>query len=346
MNVPETMRAICLDRYHEDVRQAIRGLSVRELPVPSPRHGQVLVKIQAAPCNPSDLLLLQGKYGVLKTLPTTPGWEGAGTVVASGGGMLGGWLRSRRVACGIQGDRNGTWAEYCVANAKDCVPIKRRLGSESAASLIINPFTAWGLLESARRAGHAAAVQTAGASQLGRMLVRLAADVNFPLVSIVRRSEQVDLLESLGAEVVLNSSDNNFVDQLTNVCKRLNATAAFEAVAGNMTGTIINALPPHACVYVYGALAEEPCGSINPIDLIFQGKTVTGFYLGNWLRERGIISVLWAAHRLQKLLIAGTIETQVGRTVSLDEVVNGLLDYVDAMTAGKTLIMPHGICAR
>ena len=251
MSVPETMRAVCLEHYHEDVREAIQGLSVQERPVPSPHHGQVLVKIEAAPCNPSDLLLLQGKYGVLKTLPTTPGWEGAGTVIASGGGMLGGWLRNRRVACGVQGDRDGTWAEYCVANAAECVPLKRHLSIGAAASLIVNPFTAWGLLESARRAGHTAAVQTAGASQLGRMLVQLAADANFPLVSIVRRSEQVELLKSIGAELVLNTSDDDFVDQLTAVCERLKITAAFEAVAGDMTGTIFNALSPNACVYVY-----------------------------------------------------------------------------------------------
>ena len=86
MALPKNMRAVRLQAYHEDVTEAIRGLNVVEQPLPKPSRGQVLVKIEATPCNPSDLLFLQGKYGVLKKLPAVPGWEGAGTVVASGGG--------------------------------------------------------------------------------------------------------------------------------------------------------------------------------------------------------------------------------------------------------------------
>src|SRR4051794_32283724 len=115
-DVPDKMRALVLGEYREDISAAIGGLEVLERPVPKPRRGQVLVRIAAAPCNPSDLLLLQGKYGTLKTLPTVPGWEGAGTVVASGGGLFARWLLGKRVACALMDDRGGTWAEYFVAN--------------------------------------------------------------------------------------------------------------------------------------------------------------------------------------------------------------------------------------
>src|SRR5215218_11091004 len=98
-NVPDKMHAIVLSEYRDTAEDAIRGLQAVERPVPRLRRGQVLVKIAAAPCNPSDLLLLQGKYGTLKTLPTVPGWEGAGTVVATGRGLLGRWLMGKRVAC-------------------------------------------------------------------------------------------------------------------------------------------------------------------------------------------------------------------------------------------------------
>src|SRR3954451_24558042 len=115
--IPETMRAVVLNEYREDVTDAIRGLAVLERPVPTPGRGQVLVKIAAAPCNPSDLLLLQGRYGMLKKPPTVPGWEGTGTVVATGGGFLARWLRGKRVACALRRDRDGTWAEYFLADA-------------------------------------------------------------------------------------------------------------------------------------------------------------------------------------------------------------------------------------
>lgn len=337
---PKQMRAVRLSSFHEDLVEAIRSLRVVEQPVPVPRRGQVLVKIEAAPCNPSDLLLLQGKYGVSKRLPTVPGWEGAGQVVASGGGWLAGWLKNKRVACGVQADRDGTWAEYCLANATDCIPLKRQIEIEKAASLIVNPLTAIGLLDTAQRSGHRAAVQTAGASQLGRMLIDLASRANYPIICVVRRENQVQLLKSLGAQLVLDSSHPNFVEQLTKACQQVNATAAFEAVAGDMTGTLLNVMPRGACVYVYGALSEEPCSNIDPIDLIFREKTITGFYLGSWVKRRGVLGVLRAANRLQRMLIDGRIETSVQRRVDLDEVVDGLQQYVENMTEGKVLILP------
>src|SRR5207248_4959482 len=182
--IPEKMRAIVLSEYREDIHDTISGLEVLERPLPTPRRGQVLVKIAAAPCNPSDLLLLQGKYGVLKKLPTVPGWEGAGTVVATGGGLLARWLRGKRVACALRADRDGTWAEYFVANANNGIPLKAELPIEQAAGLIVNPFTAMGLLATARGDGHGAAVHTAGASQLGRMLIAMAAELSYPLINI------------------------------------------------------------------------------------------------------------------------------------------------------------------
>ena len=339
--IPDRMLALVLHEYREDIADAIDSLKVEQRPVPALKRGQVLVRIEAAPCNPSDLLLLQGKYGSLKTLPAVPGWEGAGTVVASGGGPLAWWLKDKRVACGQQGDRDGTWAEYVVANATKCIPLKRQLRMEQAASLIINPLTAIGLLETARRGGHRAAVHTAGASQLGRMLVAMAAEVNYPIINVVRREAQVELLNSLGAAHVLNSSDEDFVDRLQMVSAELQATAAFEAVAGEMTGTVLNVLPGGSTVYVYGALSEEACDNIDPTELIFRQKTVTGFYLGDWLQEQGSLGVLRAASRAQKMLIDGRIETKVQRTVSLEEAVAGLRQYVDHMTDGKLLIMPR-----
>ncbi len=340
-SIPDRMHALVLHEYCEDIAEAIDSLKVEQRSVPALKRGQVLVRIEAAPCNPSDLLLLQGKYGSLKTLPTVPGWEGAGTVVASGGGPLAWWLKDKRVACGQQEDRDGTWAEYVVANAAECIPLKRQLRMEQAASLIINPLTAMGLLETARRGGHRAAVHTAGASQLGRMLVAMAAEVNYPIINVVRREAQVELLHSLGAVHVLNSSDEDFADRLQAVSADLQATAAFEAVAGEMTGTVLNVLPGGSTVYVYGALSEEACDNIDPTELIFRQKTVTGFYLGDWLQEQGSLGVLRAASRAQKMLIDGRIETKVQRTVSLEEAVAGLRQYVDHMTDGKLLIMPH-----
>jgi NADPH:quinone reductase len=339
--IPKTMRAVVLDAYNENVVDAISGLKVAERDVPALRRGQVLVQIEAAPCNPSDLLLLQGKYGTLKTLPTVPGWEGAGRVVASGGGLWAGWLNGKRVACALRDDRDGTWARYFVANASDCIPLKRGVTVDAGASLIVNPFTAFGLLQTARKGGHHAAVQTAAASQLGRMLLAMSTEAMYPLINVVRRDAQVELLKSLGAEHVLNSSNDRFVDELKTLCKSLGATIAFDAIGGDMTGTLANAMPRGGAVYVYGALSEQPCGSVDPIELVFHGKSIHGFYLGNWLRGQGVLGALRAANYVQGAIVGGRIETKVQRRLKLDEVVDGLRQYVQNMTEGKVLITPN-----
>lgn len=336
-SIPRQMRALLLEQYNDNLLEAIESLKVVERPVPPLRRGQVLVKMDAAPCNPSDLLLLQAKYVSLKTLPSVPGWEGTGKVVASGGGLLGSWFKGKRVACGLSDDRDGTWAEYFVANATDCIPLDRRLPVDQAASLIINPLSAVALLDIARRGGHRAAVHTAGASQLGRMLLAMA---DRPLINIVRREAQVELLQSLGANCVLNSSDPDFAEKLGDVCTKLNATIAFDAVAGPMTGTLLKAMPARSSVYVYGALSEKTCGSIDPIDLLFHDKTVRGFYLANWIRSHSRLKIFRLARHAQKLLIEGQIETKIQGRTSLDEAVGGLKRYVGQMTEGKVLIVP------
>jgi NADPH:quinone reductase len=340
--LPQTMRAVVLQEYRGNLNDAIRGLQVSERPVPRPRRGQVLIRVEAAPCNPSDLLLLQGKYGALKKLPTVPGWEGAGVVVDSGGGLLARWLKGKRVACALSSDRDGTWAEYFVGNAKECIPLKPQISWDQAAGLIINPFTAVGLLETARNGGHRAAVQTAAASQLGRMIQRIAADANYPLIHVVRRAEQVELLKARGAKHVLDSLTDDFLPRLKTLCNELQATIAFDAISGNMTGTLLSAMPPGSTACVYGALSQEECGHIDPLDVVFREKTVNGFYLGNWLRRRGVIGILRAANRVQRMLIDGQIETTIQRRAGLDSVIDALQQYVDKMTRGKVLIMPHG----
>ncbi len=335
--LPKQMRALLLEQYNEHLPTAIGSLKVVERPLPALRRGQVLVKIQAAPCNPSDLLLLQAKYGSLKTLPSVPGWEGTGQVVANGGGLLGSWLKGKRVACALNDDRDGTWAEYFVANATDCIPLDGRLPVDQAASLIINPLSAVGLLDTAVRGGHRAAVHTAGASQLGRMLLAMS---DRPLINIVRREAQVELLHSLGAKHVLNSSDSDFSEKLGDACVKLNATIAFDAVAGPTTGTVLNAMPAGSTVHVYGALSEQACSSIDPIGLLFHDKKVAGFYLGNWLKSRNRLKIFQLARRVQKLLIERRIETKIQRRLGLDEAVAGLKQYVTHMTDGKVLITP------
>lgn len=101
----------------------------------------------------------------------------------------------------------------------------------------VNPMTAIGMLRRARDEYKAQAViQTAAASQLGRMVVRIAQQDGIPLINIVRKEEQEKILRDLGAEHVLNSSEPDFNKKMTELAKKLRATVCLEAIGGKFTG--------------------------------------------------------------------------------------------------------------
>jgi NADPH:quinone reductase len=331
--LPETMRALCLTAY--DGRP--ESLQVTEMPVPRPSAGQVLVRVTATPINPADLMFVRGLYGVKRPLPAVPGFEGCGTVVAAGS-MAGKLLVGRRVGCVPAAGADGTWAEYVVVPMGQCIPLLPRISDEQGASLVINPFSAWALMELARRGKHRALVQSAAASALGRMLLRLANKEKIPLVNVVRRAEQEEVLRKLGAEHVVNSSEAEFEERLRIKCHELGVSLAFDAVAGPMTGQLAYALVDGGTVVVYGGLSEQEC-RIHSRELIFHRKKVEGFWLSDFFRGgfgkdqlRALVGV--------PLMMGKELETPIRAKLPLESAGEALRIAAADMTAGKVLFAP------
>ncbi len=334
------MKAIQVDQIHKNVEEAIKSLRIVEKPMPKPKPGEVLVKIEAAPCNPADLLFLQGKYGVKKALPAVPGWEGAGTVVESGGGILGWSLKGKKVACGGKSSGDGTWAEYYIANAKACIPLNKEIPIQQGATLIINPFTAVGLVEKAKKEGHLAIIQTAALSQVGRMMQVLAKQKGIPVINIVRRKEQIEELENSETKWALNSEEDEFLEKLKDLAGTLKATIAFDAVAGEMTGKILGVMPPKSKAVVYGALSEQSCCGITPLGLIFEQKKIEGFWLSQWIKERRFWQIYQTTRFLQELIESGVFKTKIRDSAGFEDWKEALLNYQQKMTLGKVMLNP------
>jgi NADPH2:quinone reductase len=329
-----SMRALELREYDGQPE----SLVVVEKSVPRPRAGEVLVRISASPVNPSDLAFLQGLYGVKKALPVVPGFEASGRVVEAGAGFLGRRLVGKRVACAAPADGDGTWAEYMVTSASLCIPLIKGITDEQGATAIVNPLSAWAMMHMAKRARARAVVQTAAASALGQMMEGIGRRLRIPVINIVRRHEQVDLLRSKGAQHVLDSTAPDFDERLGELCTELNATVGFDAVAGELTGRMLIAMPAGARVIVYGALSGEGC-LVDPRSLIFEGKRVEGFWLSKWLRSQNILKMLRTTRRVQKLL-DGDLRTEIRARLSLEEAVDGIRQYTEHMTGGKLLFIP------
>ena len=334
--IPTTMRAVLIKDYDGGPE----SMTIAEVPVPRPGPGQVLVRMEAAPINPSDVMFIQGLYGFKKPLPAIPGFEGSGTVVAAGSGMMPRVLPGRRVACAAAAPDivGGTWAEYLVTSATLCVPLRKEVDMEQGANMLVNPVTAWALLEEARRCGHGAVVQTAAASALGRMVVRLGRRFSVATINVVRRPEQVDLLRKEGAEHVLDVNDAGFDAKLRELCHGLRASIGFDAVAGEMSGRILRAQPEGSRLLVYGALSQE-ASQVDPRSLIFEGKRLEGFWLSSWLRRKNLLDQFRMLGKVQGLL-ATDLNTEIRARLPLEEAKRGLEQYVSRMSSGKILLLP------
>ena len=214
-------------------------LSLDTVPVPEPGPNEVLVRIEAAPVNPSDLgLLLAGADVTAAASAGTPdrpvvtapipdaamrgltarvgtpmpvGNEGAGTVVAAGASDAAQQLLGKKVA--VAG--GAMYAQYRAVDAAFCLELPPDATAADGASSFVNPMTALGMIETMRMEGHIALVHTAAASNLGQMLNRLCQEDQIPLVNIVRKPEQEELLRAAGAAFVCNSSQPEFMDELT-----------------------------------------------------------------------------------------------------------------------------------
>jgi len=330
-SIPSTMHAVQLDEPNG-------RLTLREIPVPHPQVGQVLIRMAAAPINPSDLGSLSGlSYSGKRQFPFTPGLEGSGTVMEAGAGFMPRLLNGRRVACSAQLTGDGTWAEYMVTSAQLCIPLNKNVSFEQGAMLLVNPLSALAILDLAQRGKHRAIVSTAAASALGRMILRLGKRRNLPIIHVVRRQAQVDWVRTLGGEYVLNSSDSDFVYQLRTLANQLQATLLLDAVSGSMTPQLAEAAPFGSTILLYSRLSDEAC-VIDARTALVKSLHFDGWFLGNWLSERNLLQLLQLSQQAQSLLDTD-LQSPVHKRFPLAEAQEGLKTYVDNMSAGKILLV-------
>lgn len=312
----------------------------REIPMQRPQAGQVLIRMAAAPINPSDLGSLSGlSYRGKRQFPFTPGLEGSGIVVEAGEGFMPRLLNGRRVACSALLTGDGTWAEYMVTSAQLCIPLNKDVSLEQGSMLLVNPLSALAIFEIAQRGKHRAMVSTAAASALGGMILRLGKRRNVPIIHVVRRQAQVDWLRRLGGEYVLNSSDSNFVAQLRTLAGQLQATLLLDAISGRMTQQLADAAPFGSTILLYSRLSDEEC-IIDARTALVKDLHFDGWFLANWLNKKNFLQLLQLSRQAQSLL--GTdLQSPIQARVPLAAAQEGLENYIKNMGAGKILLVAN-----
>ena len=355
-------------------------LSLAAVPVPDPQANEVIVRVEATPINPSDLGLLFAGADMssasvsgpadnpVVTTPLRPeamkalagrvgaalpvGNEGAGTVVEAGSSTGAQALLGKTVA--VAG--GGMYAQYRCVTAAQCLELPAGTSAVAGASAFVNPLTALGMVATMRREGHSALVHTAAASNLGQMLNKLCVEEQVPLVNIVRRSEQEDLLRPIGATHVCNSTSPSFRQDLIEALEDTGATLAFDAIGGGTLASqilacmeaVLNATAErysrygsttHKQVYIYGGLDPEPT--------VVRRNFGMSWAIGGWLLTPFLQSIgPRATQELQQRVASGlqtTFASSYTKEISLAEALRPDAYSIYAMpaTGEKYLINPH-----
>ncbi len=296
-------------------------LSLTDIDLGEPSADEVIVRVDAAPVNPTDIYLMLSmadlsRASVVDGAVVAPvpravvdvfakrlgqalpiGVEGAGTVVAAGSGA-GAQALLGKVVAAAGGGMFATHRKLPVAAVRE-LPAGRT--AEDGASSFVNPMTALSFVETMRAEGHRALVHTAAASNLGRMLIKICAADQVPLVNIVRRPAQVEALRALGAEHVVDSSASSFISDLGAAISATGATLAFDAIGGgSLASQILDAMervcarsmttfshygsPTHKQLYIYGNLDRSPTTLVRSFGLAWG---VSGYLVSYALRKLG-----------------------------------------------------------
>jgi len=330
-SIPPTMKAVLLEKPGG-------SLVVKEVKTPIPGPGEVLVKMCAAPVNPSDLAGIRRAAAEYDLTTFIPGLEGSGTVVAAGKGLLPRIWMGKRVACSPEYHASGTWAEYMVTNAGKCFPLSAKVDDEQGAMSLVNPLTALGFFEIAKEQGHKAIINNAAASALGRMVELIGNKHNVPVINIVRRKEQADNLRNSGSVYVLDSSSASFIDELGKLSHELKATILFDSTCTSQLGRMIEVLPSHSSVVIYGNLSGEENIIVNPRSLIGNDIRITGFYLGGRTKENGLLKNIMNLREVSRLM-SSEMKIKIQARYTIDRAREAVDTYLADMSAGKVLIV-------
>ena len=357
-------------------------ISIASVEKPIPAENEVLIKVEASPINPSDLGLLISFAADLDSLNVsgsgdetvakmkihpglmkamTPRLDQSMKVGNEGGGVIedAGADAKELIGKTVGVAGGAMYSQYRCVPASSCLVMDDSTTSVEAASSFVNPLTVLGFIETMKLENHSAILHTAAASNLGQMLVKVCKDDSVPLVNIVRKSEQVDLLKNLGAEHVCNTSEPDFMDSLVNALVATGATLGFDATGGGnegkLAGQILSAMEIAANktakeysrygsdtfkqVYIYGGLDQSPT--------ILNRSFGMQWALGGWLLTPMIGKIGMERFQQMRERVAKEIKTTFAshytQEISFEEMLQPetIKAYAKQATGEKYLVTPH-----
>ena len=312
----------------------VKALTLEDIPRPDAASGEVLLRVTARSINPSDLLAVSGQYGILPKLPATPGNECVGVVEALGDGVTALQIGQRVVPIR---PNQGTWQEYITVQADRVLPVPDGVPDAQAATLLVNPPTAWIMLHEILRVQPGDWIlQTAAGSAVGTWVIKIAKQIGAKTINVVRRRDQVDILTALGADEVICTADEDVMERVKAVTNGKGVPYALDAVGGTTGAQAYNALGRNGKMLVYGLLSGEPI----PIDgrIIFRQSTVQGFWLTSWFGTATPTQIAEVFGGLFPMVIGNEAESIIEATYDLTDITAAVSHAMRPSRNGKILL--------
>ncbi len=305
-------------------------LRVEQQPWPKPAPHEAVVQMRAAPINPADLNQIEGKYPVRPELPATPGFEGAGIVVDLGAGVT-------NVAVGalvILPHNIGTWRDALAVKADELVVVPAGIEPVHAATLKINPLTAWRLLDDYvdLKKGDWL-IQNAANSAAGRAVIQIARELGYKTVNVVRRMELIDELRAEGGDVVLVDGED-LREKVKSATSDAPIRLGLNAVGGDSALRLANCLAPGSTLVTFGAMSLQPLKIPNGL-LIFKDLRFRGIWINKWYDNATIEERMDAFRPLFEMAERGLLKTKVEKSYPLTEAKAAVAHAAQGKRIGK-----------
>lgn len=251
----------------------------------------VHIKFLAAPINPSDINMVQGVYGVTAKLPAVGGNEGVAIVVEVGKSVsqlaVGDWVIPFRSGFGC-------WRTDAVTTEDELIKISNDIPAAYAATLSVNPATAYRLLRDFGNLKAGDVIMQNGAnSMVGLAVIQIARLMGIKTVNIIRSNrpragKMLKLLSDLGGDLNVFDEQVNTPAFHATLSKYPPCKLAFNCIGGDATTNMIRCLAPGGTVVTYGGMSKRAL--TVPVDVLTAKQLkLEGFWMAKWYEENGAV---------------------------------------------------------
>ena len=311
------------------------SIAALEFTLPPLTEGQALIKVLAAPINPSDVLTLTGIYGMLPPLPAVGGNEGVGVVAELGPGVTAPAV-GQTVLLPVG---SGTWTTHLVADARKLMSLPNGVDPLQLAMMTVNPPTAYLMLkEFVDLQPGEWVIQNVANSGVGEYLIQLAKIRGLKTVNIVRRESAVAAVKAMGGDVVLVDGAD-LAKQVAAATGGAKIRLGIDAVGGKSTDNLAACLAESGVLVNYGMMSGESC-VVSPSSFVFRDVTLRGFWLAMWFRKATPPQQMAVFGELAKLIATGKLKARVQATYDISQIKEAVAAAAAGERDGKILIVP------